>query len=145
MANGAYGQFKAKKTFYKGTMFDSNLEARTAEALDEIGIGWSFHEACFRDRRFPYGQYTPDFMLNDGRFVEVAGVFDERHERNAQVLTHLLGSTGDRPTLIVVDGDGNCREWFETEIDGETAILHRECHQFGQSGNLFEDAGIKRF
>lgn len=135
-----YGQFKAKKTFYNGVMFDSNLEARTAEALDEIGIRWSFHETCFRDRRFPYGQYTPDFMLQDGRFVEVAGVFDDRHERNAQVLTHLLGSTGERPTLIVVDGNGDCREWFETEVDGETAICSRTCYQFDSSGNLFQAA-----
>lgn len=135
-----YEQFKAKKTFYNGVWFDSNLEARAAEAFDALGIRWEFHTICFRDRRFPYGQYTPDFKLSDGRYVEVAGVFDDRHAQNTVVLTDLLGSTGEKPLLIVVNGKGECQEWFKTHVNGERFIAHRTCYSFDPSGNLFKAA-----
>lgn len=138
-----YGQFKAKKTFYSGVWFDSNLEARTAEALDALGIQWEFHADCFRDRGFPYGQYTPDFKLGDGRYVEVAGVFDERHSRNAQTLARLLGAGGDAPMLIVVNGNGDCTEWFVSEQRGMKSVLSRTCYQFGADANIFKAAGLR--
>lgn len=140
-----YEQYRAKRTFYKGIWFDSNLEARTAEALDALGIQWQFHADCFRDSRFPYNQYTPDFKLADGRYIEVAGFFDERHEMNARVLSMLLGAGGDKPMLIVVDGNGDCKEWFVTSIGngGEEITLSRTCYQFGPDANIFKAAGLR--
>ena len=138
-----YEQYRAKRTYYKGIWFDSNLEARTAEALDALGVQWEFHADCFRDREFSYGQYTPDFKLADGRYIEVAGVFDKRHSRNAQTLARLLGAGGDAPKLIVVNGDGDCTEWFVSGPDNRKMVLSRTCYQFSSDANIFKAAGLR--
>lgn len=98
-----YGNYRAKKTLYNGTWYDSNLEARVAEALDALGFTWEYHRQCFRDRRFPYGQYTPDFHLpNSDTYIEVCGVYDERHEANVRVLCEILGVAAPNDTRMLV-------------------------------------------
>lgn len=82
----SYGTYQAKRTFYNGVWFKSNLEARVAEALDDLGVRWEYETRCFRDRRYEGGQYTPDFWLPECfAYLEVAGVIDERHMNNALV------------------------------------------------------------
>lgn len=132
-----YEKYKAKRTFYGGTWFDSNLEARTAESLDALGISWEFHADCFRDRRFPYGQYTPDFKLGGGAYVEVAGVFDDRHRRNVRTLCEILGSPADNPLVMVVDGNGDVRGYFVE--DGQLKFRNAAFGD-GRTPNLFEAA-----
>ena len=76
--------YQAKRTNYKGMWFKSNLEAKTAEAFDRLGIRWEYESRCFRDRRYSGGQYTPDFWLPDAyTYVEVVGRIDDRHYNNA--------------------------------------------------------------
>ena len=78
-----YGKYQAKKTFYNGVEFKSNLEARVAERFDELGIEWQYEPRCFRDKNFAGGQYTPDFYLPDSDlYIEVAGIIDDRHIQN---------------------------------------------------------------
>lgn len=114
-----YGRYRAKKTNYHGTWYDSMLEAKVAEAMDDLGIVHEYHRQAFRDRSFPYGQYTPDFHVPDYRkvegwagdgplndmYVEVCGVFDERHRGNVEALAAILGKDG---AVAVIDGDGRC-------------------------------------
>ncbi len=145
-----YDKYKAKKTNYNGTWFDSNLEARTAEALDKLNIRWTFHENCFRGGMFPKGVYTPDFCLPDLRtFIEVAGVFDERHEGNVRVLADLLDGDG---SVTVVDGDGDMSEWVKKEINGERRVVKSiypswvsQYTTTAFSRNIFDIAGCKNF
>lgn len=76
----------AKRTKYRGIWFKSSLEARVAEALDELGVAWEYESRGFRDKAYSGGQYTPDFYLPDLHvYIEVVGRIDERHLRNAQV------------------------------------------------------------
>lgn len=137
-----YEQYKPKRTLYEGTWFDSNLEARVAEALDRLGIGWWSKDVCLRGGRFPYGQYTPDFRLSTGLLLEVAGVFDARHQGNALVACDLLGSTREHPTLVMVDNRGDSWGLWVDE-DGD---LRRRPFAWGGDGqaNLFDAAGTKR-
>ena len=136
----SYGDYKAKKTYYGGTMFDSNLEAKTAQALDALGVKWSFHEVCFRDSDFPYGQYTPDFHLEErNAFVEVAGVFDERHKKNVYTLCKILGSESDDPCVIVVDGNGDMSGYF---VEDGALKFRTAAFGDGRTSNLFEAAQV---
>ena len=106
-------RIKAKKTLYKGIWFKSNLEARVAEAFDKLQVEWSYEHMCFKDFRFHGGQYTPDFYLaKQDLYVEVAGVWDERHVDNARVLTTDYGLE-----LMGVDGDGDI---FNISFDDES-------------------------
>ena len=78
--------YQAKKTNYRGIWFKSNLEGKTAEAFDRLGVRWEYESRCFRDCRYSGGQYTPDFWLPDNHtYVEVVGRPDERHLQNAIV------------------------------------------------------------
>jgi hypothetical protein len=135
-----YGKFKAKRTFYSGIWFDSMLESRVAEALDDLGIGWEFHTSALRDKSFPYGRYTPDFMLKDGRIVEVAGVFDPRHDRNTRVLAHILKSNINAPTVLVIDGDGNTTEWYCYTQNGVEYTGNRVGQPWNGLTNIFDAA-----
>ena len=102
--------YKAKKTFYRGTWYDSNTEAKIAEALDDMGMVYEYHCQCFRDKRFQYGQYTPDFHLpNTDTYIEVAGVLDQRHRGNLTTFCELVGSydPGNAWRVWFVDGNGN--------------------------------------
>ena len=78
-----YSKYKAKKTFYNGTEFKSKLEAKVAKRFDELGIYWEYERYCYMGDEYAGGQYTPDFYLPRlDCFVEVAGVWDERHCQN---------------------------------------------------------------
>lgn len=135
-----YGKYQPKKTFYNGVMFDSVLESKVAEALDELGIEWRFHEFAYRDKAFPYGSYTPDFVLGDGRVVEVAGVWDDRHDRNARVLAHILRSRMEHPALLVIDGNGDTYGWYTYVSGGEEYADSFQYVAWGSYRNIFEAA-----
>lgn len=107
--------FRAKKTYYSGTWYDSNTEAKVAEALDDIGIVYEYHRQCFRDKRFPWGQYTPDFHLpNSDTYIEVAAVFDQRHRGNLTTFCEIIGSNDPNNEWRVwfIDSDGNVRACY---------------------------------
>lgn len=107
--------YKAKKTYYRGTWYDSNTEAKVAEALDDIGIAYEYHRQCFRDKRFPYGQYTPDFHLpNTDTYIEVAWALDQRHRGNLTTFCELVCS---------YDPDNLWRVWF-VNSDGNVYACH---------------------
>lgn len=108
---------RAKKTYYNGTWYDSNAEAKVAEALDDIGLVYEYHRQCFRDKRFPWGQYTPDFHLpNTDTYIEVAGVFDQRHRGNLTTFCEIVGSH---------DANNGWRVWF-IDSDGNARSCHLE-------------------
>lgn len=104
--------YRAKSTFYRGVWYDSNTEAKVAEALDDIGIVYEYHRQCFRDKRFPWGQYTPDFHLpNTDTYIEVAGVLDQRHRGNLTTFCEIVGSCdpGNIWRVWFIDGEGNAK------------------------------------
>lgn len=106
---------RAKKTYYRGAWYDSNAEAKVAEALDDIGIVHEYHRQCFRDKRFPWGQYTPDFHLpNTDTYIEVAGVLDQRHRGNLATFCEIIGSNDANNGWRVwfVDSEGNARACY---------------------------------
>ena len=97
------GRLKAKRTYYDGRWYDSKLEASVAKALDAAGMPYEVKPTTFMGSGYSGGQYTPDFFLKacGGIFLEVCGVFDERHQRNAaQVLR-------DLPSMNSRDGTSN--------------------------------------
>lgn len=102
---------QAKRTFYGGTWYRSMAEARTAESFDRLGIPFEYESIAVRGPGFECGRYTPDFhvMLPDA-IVEVAGVWDGRHARQARALCEALGIEGPEAmagTLFLsVDGRG---------------------------------------
>jgi len=90
--------------------FKSNLEAKTAEAFDLLGIRWEYESRCFRDRRYSGGQYTPDFYLPDVyTYIEVVGKPDARHIGNAKVFCETQG--------IPTEGIWNIRTLSENAPD----------------------------
>lgn len=117
-----YGKIKAKRTYYKGILFKSNLEAKVAESFDVLHIPWKYEETCFRGSSYVGGQYTPDFFLpNLGLYVEVAGVWDLRHEINALTFIRENGKK-----LITIDGDGviwGLEVWKKETIHYTRALL----------------------
>lgn len=114
-----YARHPAKKTKYAGIWFKSNLEAKTAEALDAIGVKWLYEPMCFRNSRYSGGQYTPDFWLpDDCTYIEVVGKIDDRHLENGMVFCELEnvirpdhnmteGPSSERPQYAFVVGGGN--------------------------------------
>ena len=140
-----YEQYKAKKTWYNGEEFESNLEARVAEALDELGIEWEYHDRCMRGGRFPYRQYTPDFRLVDSDLlIEVAGIFDERHQNNAIVACQMLRSAHDNVRLVLVDGHGDvyCLYAEDGRLVKDRGFIQ---HDGECIANVFDSAGMKRW
>lgn len=105
---------QAKRCLYRGTWFKSNLEGKVAESLDRLGIRWQYEPVVVRGPQFVGGQYTPDFYLPEMIcYVEVAGVWDDRHARNAGAFFQEAHCAEwddfDRrsfPTLAAVDGQG---------------------------------------
>jgi len=93
------------ETLYSGTYFRSRLEARWAVFMDCAGIEWSY-EPAWVNIKFPGGveiNWRPDFLLEDGRWVEVKGSLDERaHER----LLLIAESVGDVVVLGRIPQDG---------------------------------------
>lgn len=141
-----YSKYRAKATNYHGVWFKSNLEAKVAQALDALGIAWEYERRCFRDERFPYDQFTPDFHLpSNGTYVEACGVFDARHSSNVRVLCEIVGSTRDAPRVVVVDGHGNARGCWV--VDGELRSRPARWKRAagGTTANVFEAADMRRW
>lgn len=104
--SGDYNRYQAKKAYYNGTWYDSNTEAKVAESFDGLGIVWEYHRHVFRDSRLRYKQYTPDFHLpNTEQWIEVCGVFDERHENNVGVLCDILNAKPGDGKVLVIGGE----------------------------------------
>ena len=61
---------RAKKT----GIFRSRLESRVASALDGIGVGYAYESHKLNYLR-PQ-TYTPDFVLDNGVYLEVKGYFE---------------------------------------------------------------------
>jgi hypothetical protein len=140
-----YGKYQAKATNYHGTWFRSNLEARVAQAFDRLQIAWEYERQCFRDERFPYDQFTPDFHLpaND-IYVEVCSELDERHRANVRVLCEIVGSVEEGPTVAVVDGSGTLRDYWVA--DGRLMARRAKWPAIGgTTDNVFEAAGMRRY
>lgn len=105
---------KARKSWYKGTTYDSNAEGKTAESFDKLGLAFQPQPITPRGDQYDGGQYTPDFLLlGTGTYVEVAGVWDSRHAHNAAAMIRDFrlvpsgtGEFGVRPGFVRIDGDG---------------------------------------
>lgn len=82
---------KAVPTIYKGTEYKSKLEAVVAQAFDRMGLEYEYEPRIFINDAYAnvsrgVHQYKPDFHLPEcNAWVEVAGRWDKRHQRNAQV------------------------------------------------------------
>lgn len=83
------------------------MEAKVAELLDKHGIPWEYEPCCFRDSRFQYGQYTPDFRIPKLKpfsqvFIEVCGEYDDFHRNKCETLAHIIyeQGMGDGVTIV---------------------------------------------
>ena len=125
--------YTPKKAEYKGVKMKSNLEARFAIAFDCMGIKWEYEPTTFWGEEYQGGRYTPDFYLPDfDVYVEVAGVWDERHKHNTEALAKKLdkyiydkdgGFVRCVPRVLrynskgeACDSNGNCCETCGVEI-----------------------------
>ncbi|MBM6756745.1 hypothetical protein H6A18_09545 [Collinsella tanakaei] len=107
-------EIKPKITYFMGERYRSMAEAKTAESLHRLGLAYDYEAAAARGPQYIGGQFTPDFFVPEmNMFMEVAGVWDERHRLNsAQFIRDMSldGWTGDGcpcPARFArVDGDG---------------------------------------
>ena len=134
----------AKRTNYNGRWFKSNLEARTAEALDNLGIRWEYESHCFRHREYQGGQYTPDFYLpTENTYIEVCGRIDARHRLNAERFRATQNAYADTAHMIcesspgyaIVVGGGRV-----VDVDGEPLVILR-CQQCGSHWTFVRECG----
>lgn len=140
--------YQAKKTNYRGMWFKSNLEAKTAEAFDRLGIRWEYESRCFRDYRYSGGQYTPDFWLPDNHtYVEVVGRPDDRHVQNAIVFCATQDAfcpdfddfsndkllSDEMPGFVFIVGDGYaCTPHQSIDADGSDRLEIAYCSNCGK-------------
>ena len=110
-----YSRYKPRKTEYRGVEFKSNLEAKCAECFDNLGIRWEYEPKTFRGKDFAGGQYTPDFYLPSAElYIEVVGVWDERHRQNFMSFIELKEIDFNKPALLCINGQGYfCTPWAE--------------------------------
>lgn len=148
-----YDTYQVKKANYNGMWFKSNLEARTAEALDSLGISWQYESRVFRDRRYRGGQYTPDFYLPYlYTYIECVGRIDERHWVNAELFCKSQNAMMDEwgeaprtseksPSFVFVIGDGWLKTWTPYLGAEIPDISVSRCHS---CGNVFfiADSGL---
>lgn len=139
-----YDEFQPKVTNYNGKWFESNLEARTAEALDSLGIKWHYESRCFRNRKYRGGQYTPDFYLPDlYTYIEVVGKIDERHWKNAELFclsqNAMIDEWGEtprvtdiKPSFVFVTGNGWLKTWSRYTEIGAPAVSVNRCNKCGK-------------
>lgn len=91
---GRPAPFPMRRFYYKDIAFRSSWEARTAEALDALGVRWEYES-----RRVCLGTQTwaPDFYLpDDGAFWEVKGYFGPKSRKTIALFRSL------RPEPLVV-------------------------------------------
>ncbi len=110
---------KAIETRYAGCRFRSRTEARWAVFLDQLGIGWDYEAQGFHT---PAGGYLPDFLLENGRFVEIKGPAPtERDLAKCQAVDNLIilvGSIPRKPEDLTWWEFGPCR-------NGKIHFFHR--------------------
>lgn len=114
-------EIKPKATIYGGTRYRSMAEAKTAESLDRLGLAFEYEQEAARGPRYVGGQYTPDFWVPGLKaYIEVAGVWDERHKVNTAEFAremdchgwftggpgHVITERLAMPVMVHVDGDG---------------------------------------
>lgn len=107
----------AKETFYNGVKYKSKLEACTAQALDDLGLVFSYESVAVIGGEYRGGmQYTPDFYIPGiDLIIECVGVVDDEHLDMARKFC------GETPYSGIVDhrdGDGLFL------IVGDSGILH---------------------
>ena len=120
-------EIKPKKTVYRGQTYRSMAEAKTAEALDRLGLQFEYECAAARGPQYVGGQYTPDFYADGLRsYIEVAGIWDRRHEANARqyiidmnLYQYDEWEHSDAPRFFRVDGDGYIIPVFSDGSCGE--------------------------
>lgn len=83
------------------------MEAKVAESLDAHGVPWEYEPCCFRDSRFSYGQYTPDFRIPESEkqtpvFIEVCGEYDDFHKGKCETLARIIHEQGMPMNITVV-------------------------------------------
>lgn len=153
-----YEKIPSVKTKYNGTWYKSRLEAKVAEAMDDLGIEWEYEKYKFVDKRYQGGQYTPDFKIpRDHIYIEVVGKIDIRHRRNAMQFVELEncislmfdGDGGEKPTEehpafcfvlgdgLIVDAHGcelmllhceHCDSWSVVRAEGGWCCMHCGCY-----------------
>jgi len=148
-----YDTYKPKKANYNGKWFKSNLEARTAEALDILGVAWEYEKRVFRDRRYGGGQYTPDFYLPDlYTYIEVVGKIDEPHWSTAEIFCTSQNATFDEwdesprvtensPSFVFVTGNGWLKTWSRYIDVKVPDVSISRCHNCGKVF-FFLDSGL---
>jgi hypothetical protein len=86
------------RTQYGDILFRSRLEARWAVWMDEVGIKWEYEPVWLETR---YGNWLPDFRLEDGRWAEVKGVLSPREHERLITLASLVGGHEGRDVVLL--------------------------------------------
>lgn len=137
-------EIKPKATLYGGTRYRSMAEAKTAESLDRLGLDFEYERDAARGPRYVGGQYTPDFWVPGlNAYIEVAGVWDERHKVNTAEFARESGCLGwypdgtgyvRSPVMVHVDGDGYLHPVLPMGDDEEA--WRRDAEPFHRGGAL---------
>ncbi len=92
--------YQAVQTEYKGIVFRSKLEAKTAQILDIFGMPWKYEPQGYKLSNGMW--YKPDFwLLNAHQFVECKGEMDEAS------IAKIIGLINDTTRSVVVLGYDN--------------------------------------
>lgn len=67
-----------RQSYYKDIRMDSSWEVKVAEYLDSQNINWSYGSNVLVIDEF--SSYRPDFLLDDGSYIEVKGYWREANK-----------------------------------------------------------------
>ena len=100
-----YEEYKRKRCIYKGTVFQSKLEARWAVIFDALGIDWIYEPETFR---IEWGNeiicYCPDFYLPKLKiYVEVKPTNDALKQK-AYAIGQMIDWEGPLSEGIIILG-----------------------------------------
>lgn len=125
-----------RRTWYRGTMFRSALEADWAATFDQLGVGWRWNYEP-QAYTLPSGEvYCPDFWLPaQHAWFEVKGPHDERIHKTLE-LAAAVGEPQHPNDRIVVVG----RPCEAGETVAHTAAVPPRPVLFTRCGNCDHDS-----
>lgn len=98
----------ARKVAYNGVSFRSSYEVRVAQALDRLGVKWTYEPQRFHLGKFTY---LPDFYLPDaGAYWEVKGFYRYLDQQKVNTFRD------QHPELPLVVFTERCIELLEAQV-----------------------------
>ena len=111
---------QAHPMWYNGTKYRSKLEAKTAQALDNIGIPYVYEPSGYQLSNGIW--YRPDFYLTQcGQFIECKGVMQNK---DSAKVVGLVQDTGSQVLVVSYDNAMLVTKFFN--LPEESVVTYDE-------------------